>query len=180
MLVVLDLIIRPAADGVAKIDKILQQQRDRVGLGLRRECGDDFAGEAVISGGAQRRPVVVAGRARRCRRLWCSRGVPALFPVAVFRVSWPLAFAVVSLVSPVSPAFVAGIGFELFRGESAHDARSRRSRTMSLKSVPGRSGVSRTPLRPACCQRRLHSSAAACPVPRDRCRRAGSGARRRR
>ena len=35
VLVVLDLVIRPAADGVAEVDEILQQQRHRVGLGLR-------------------------------------------------------------------------------------------------------------------------------------------------
>ena len=63
MLVVLDLIVRTATDRVAEIDEILQQQRHRVGLGLRRECVHDFAGEAVIGGGAEHRPVVVSAGA---------------------------------------------------------------------------------------------------------------------
>ena len=91
----------------------------------------------------------------------------------------PLTFAVVSLASRRRCSSTAS-GSNSSALNPFHDARSRLSRTMSLKSVPGRSGVSRahaaSGLKPAL----LASSAAAWPCRRCHCRRARSAARRRR
>ena len=68
-----------------------------------------------------------------------------------YRDRWPCRGGVPSAVgAPVSPGrSCSGIGLEFFRSKPAHGARSRLSRTMSLKSVPGRSGISSATRRPA-------------------------------
>ena len=63
MAIVLNLVIRPAADGVAEADEILQQQGSRIAFGVRRQARHHFAGEAVIGGRRHHRPgcrVVIA------------------------------------------------------------------------------------------------------------------------
>ena len=146
MPVVLHLIVRPAADRVAEIDEKLQQQRHRIGLGLRRERVYDLAGEAVIGGGAEHRPALC----RRCCRVAAGRRVtgiavealPALFPPAVLPPSLPLTFAVVSL-APSEAVFSTASGSNSSAVNPFMMRAPRLSRTMSLKSVPGRSGISR-------------------------------------
>ena len=113
--VLLDLIVRSAADRVAEIDEILQQQRHRIGLGLRQQRVDDFAGEAVIGGGAEHRPACVAGTAGAVSPpavvlpVPPVEALPALFPPVVLPPSLPLTLAVVSL-APSEAVFAAASG----------------------------------------------------------------------
>jgi hypothetical protein len=69
----LDVEVRAAADQRAAGDEQLGEDRDRVGLGVRRDLGDDLAGQPVIGGlVGRRRPA--GGRGERERvRLACGR-----------------------------------------------------------------------------------------------------------
>ena len=115
-----------------------------------------------------RPPLLVVDAAQRLAAA-AHRPEQRLADLGVFR---GLAATVMSGAGPVAAAcrrhrrLRAGrrIGLEFFRGKPVgHGARSRLARTMSLKSVPGRSGISSATRRPASSQRRLQASAAIAP-----------------
>src|SRR6516164_3547099 len=136
MAIALDLVIRPAPDGVAEARQILHQQSNGIAFSVWQQPCHHFASKTVE-------------RDRREHGPWINRS--AIAPIAA--TGTLRRGLIIDLLVSAAPIDVS------------HGAVRSLSSTRSLKSAPGRLGRRRTTSRPASLQVCRQILAALCPAP---------------